>query len=280
MLQDKIRQLESSLATYFIAAQDEAILEQLRVQLLGRNGVFSALMDELKQASLGDKQLYGPRLNTLKQQALTAYEKQLSLLKKQALKSSLEKERYFDVTASTYVPHTGSLHPLTHFQQRIEDIFISMGYAIVDGPEVETPYYNFEALNIPENHPARDMWDTFWLDLPSLLLRTHTSSVQIHTLQETKPPLAIVAPGRVFRHEATDATHDFVFHQVEGLFVGKKISLSHLLGALQSFFTALYRMQELKIRVRPSYFPFVEPGLEVDISCPFCHTGCSICKQS
>jgi phenylalanyl-tRNA synthetase alpha chain len=280
MLENKIRQLEAELTTYFASASDEASLEHLRVQLLGRNGIFSGLMDELKAAPLADKQLFGPRLNALKQQALTLHEKQLNILKKRALEAELETEKFFDVTTTAYVSHTGTLHPLTHFQQKIEDIFISMGYAIVDGPEVETPYYNFEALNIPENHPARDMWDTFWLDLPSVLLRTHTSSVQIHTLQKVKPPLAIVAPGRVFRHEATDATHDFVFHQVEGLFISTKISLSHLLGTLNSFFKALYHNAQLTVRIRPSYFPFVEPGVEVDISCPFCTEGCSICKHS
>ena len=155
-----------------------------------------------------------------------------------------------------------------------------MGYQIVEGPEVETEYYNFEALNIPKNHPARDIMDTLWLTMPGYLLRTHTSTVQVHSMETKKLPLAIIAPGRVFRHEATDATHDFQFNQIEGVVIAENISLTHLLGTIKAFFRTLFNKEDLELKIRPDYFPFVEPGLEISISCPFCTEGCSLCKKT
>jgi len=251
-------------------------LESVRVSYLGRKGSIAALMSQLKDLEPDEKREIGPRLNTFKKDAQTAFEKRKNQI---SATKSTKAEDQFDVTA--YYPQLkGSLHPYTHIIEEIQNIFISMGFAIVEGPEVETPFYNFEALNIPEDHPARDMHDTFWLELPNLLLRTHTSSVQIRTLENTMPPVAICSLGRTYRHEATDATHDFVFNQVEGLLIDKDVSLSHLLGLMKEFFRALFHTDDLKIRVRPSYFPFVEPGLELDMSCPFCTSGCSTCKQS
>jgi len=150
----------------------------------------------------------------------------------------------------------------------------------VDGPEVETSHYNFEALNIPADHPARDMQDTFWLTLPGRLLRTQTSNVEIRTMEQQKPPFAIVSPGRVYRNEATDASHDFMFTQLECLVVDKHVSLSNLLGTVQLFLQRVFGREDLKIRARPGYFPFVEPGVEIDASCLFCTHGCSICKKT
>ena len=186
----------------------------------------------------------------------------------------------FDVTA--YAPNQlrGSLHPYTTTIAEIEDIFITMGFEIVDGPELETDFYNFEALNIPKDHPARDMHDTFWLPKPHHLLRTHTSSVQIRSLKSRKPPLAIVAPGRCFRHEATDASHDYLFLQCEGLIVSETISLANLFAVTKTFLQRLFKTEKLTIRQRPGYFPFVEPGVEIDMSCPFCTDGCSTCKKT
>lgn len=279
-LKDKITHLqkEFSQALTSVTTLDE--LEQLRITFLSRNGLIAALMPELKNLPLQDKQELGPIINNFKQFAHEAFESKKASIDNLLLQAQLGKDQHFDVTA--YVPKTtvGSLHPLTQVYKQIVDIFISMGYGILDGPEVETEYYNFEALNIPENHPARDMWDTFWLDVPGLLLRTHTSSVQIHVMETKEFPFAFIAPGRVYRHEATDATHDFLFNQVEGVVIGKDISLSHLLATLKTFFRALFKREDLELRVRPSYFPFVEPGIEIDISCPFCTTGCSICKKT
>ena len=259
------------------AAQTPAELEAVRVRYLGRKGSIATIMSQLKDLSPDEKREIGPRLNTFKKDAQAAFEKRKRHIA--ATKGEKEQKIPFDVTAYYRQPQ-GSLHPYTHIIQEIENIFISMGFAIVEGPEVETPFYNFEALNIPEEHPARETHDTFWLELPNLLLRTHTSSVQIRTLEKEMPPIAICSLGRTYRHEATDATHDFVFNQVEGLLIDKDISLSHLLGLMKEFFRALFHTTDLKIRVRPSYFPFVEPGLELDMSCPFCETGCSTCKQS
>ena len=155
-----------------------------------------------------------------------------------------------------------------------------MGYQIVEGPELETDYYNFQALNIPENHPARDLQDTFWLNLPNQLMRTQTSPVQIRVMETQQPPVAILSVGRAYRNEATDASHEFVFEQAEGLFVGKNVSLANLLATLKLFLQEIFESKNLEIRVRPGYFPFVEPGLEVDMLCPFCEKGCSVCKKT
>lgn len=176
----------------------------------------------------------------------------------------------------------GHIHPLTQVIDRISEIFTSMGFEIADGPEIETEHYNFDALNIPADHPARDMWDTFWLVPPDAgkLLRTHTSPVQVRYMESHTPPFRIVVPGKVYRYEATDATHEAQFHQVEGLVVGADISLAHLKGALDTFFNAFFGTN-IALRLRPSFFPFVEPGVEVDISCFKCGgTGCGVCKQS
>ncbi len=262
------------------AIDSHETLEQLRVAYLGRQGKIHGLMQQLKKLSVDGKREIGPLLNTLKQECTQAFEQKLNQLNAQALEADLKQQEHFDVTA--YTPETlfGSLHPMTLIIEHIEDVFISMGYQVVDGPEIETNFYNFEALNIPADHPARDMWDTFYLDVPDMLLRTHTSPVQIHAMEKKELPLAVIAPGRCYRHEATDASHDFVFMQAEGLLIDKQISISNLLATVKTFLKAIFETNKLEIRVRPSYFPFVEPGIEIDISCPFCSHGCSTCKQS
>lgn len=169
-----------------------------------------------------------------------------------------------NVTAPGKRPSRGHLHPLTLVQNKAIDIFSSMGFEVAEGPEVETEYYNFDALNIPKNHPARDMWDTFWLK-NSKLLRTHTSPVQIRYMEANQPPFRIIAPGRIFRYEATDATHEAQFYQLEGLMVGKKITFANLKAVMETFFQEFFGEKDIKVRLRPSYFPFVEPGVEVDI---------------
>lgn len=255
-------------------------LEQLRVELLGRQGTITALMHELKSLPLEEKRTCGPLLNELKQHVEQWYtHKHQSLLNDRIKQKELHQQQ-FDVTAYRRPLLNGSLHIYTHVLNRIHDIFLSMGFAIVDGPEVETDYYNFEALNIPADHPARESHDTFWLNVPGMLLRTHTSSVQAHAMEKAELPLAIIAPGRVYRNEATDATHDFMFTQLEGLLIDKNISLANLLAVTKTFLQQLFEKDDLSIRVRPGYFPFVEPGVEIDASCPFCTTGCSICKKT
>jgi len=175
----------------------------------------------------------------------------------------------------------GHLHPITHAINEINAYFAGLGFETVDGPEIETEYYNFDALNIPKDHPARDMWDTFWIKPRSAekLLRTHTSPVQVRYMEKNKPPLRIIIPGKTYRYEATDATHEAQFYQIEGLVVDKGISLAHLKGTLQGFFEHFFK-KETDVRFRPSYFPFVEPGVEVDMSCFRCKgtVGCPMCK--
>ncbi|HVW99857.1 MAG TPA: phenylalanine--tRNA ligase subunit alpha [Candidatus Babeliaceae bacterium] len=260
-------------------AATEGDLEQLRLIYLSRHGLLAGLMDQLKSMQLEEKKIYGPAYNKLKQELMSVFEEKKREIIQAKITQEQERLINFDVTAYYERPQ-GSLHPLTLVVEALEDVFMAMGFAIADGPEVETPFFNFEALNIPEHHPARELQDTFWLKTTPFLLRTHTSSVQIHALLEQKPPVALAAPGRVYRSEATDATHDFMFMQCEGLFVDKDVSMGNLIATLKVFLRKVLERENLRIRVRPSYFPFVEPGIEVDISCLFCKHGCSICKKT
>jgi phenylalanyl-tRNA synthetase alpha chain len=173
----------------------------------------------------------------------------------------------------------GHLHPLSQFQYEIEDIFTSMGFDVLDGPEVETEHYNFEVLNIPKHHPARDMQDTFWTE-DGNLLRTHTSAIQVRGMEHSKPPFKVIGPGRVFRYEATDASHENTFYQVEGMMVDKNISVANLIYFMKTLLREIFK-RDVKIRLRPGFFPFVEPGFELDINCLICGgSGCPVCKQS
>jgi phenylalanyl-tRNA synthetase alpha chain len=252
-------------------------LEAFRLSHLSRQGTIAEAMTQLKSCSVEEKRELGPALQEFKRAVTESFEAKSVQLHQAALQAEQNKQKHFDITAQKRTL-TGSLHPYTTLIQEIEDIFISMGFAIADGPELETPFHNFEALNVPEHHPAREESDTFWIN-PERLLRTQTSTVQIRTMLEQEPPIAVIAPGRVFRNESTDASHDFMFMQVEGLYVAKNVSIAQLLGTLNTFLTTLFK-KEMKIRVRPGYFPFVEPGLEIDASCPFCTTGCSTCKKT
>ena len=187
----------------------------------------------------------------------------------------------FDATLPGARVERGSLHPITQVTRELEDLFTSMGWLVLDGPEVETDFYNFEALNIPRDHPARDMQDTFRCDADGkLVMRTHTSPVQVRAMQRLKPPFRAIVPGKVFRQETTDASHEHTFHQMEGLCVGRDISVGHLIGAMKTLLRGVFG-RDIEIRLRPGYFPFVEPGFELDARCPFCElVGCSVCKRS
>lgn len=279
-LKTHIKQLKNELQAEISQAKSSSELEQIRVKFLGRNGSINAAMTQLKELSVDDKKIIAPLLNELKKEAELAYQNLKHKLEEQEFKTALLKKQHFDVTAYRAATTQGSLHIFTHIIQQLEDIFTTMGYEIATGPEVVTDYYNFEALNIPAHHPARELQDTFWLTNPQYLLRTHTSSVQIKTMEEKSVPLAVFAPGRVYRNEATDATHDFMFMQGEGLFIDKNVSMANLLATAKAFLRAFFEKDDLDIRARPGYFPFVEPGIEIDASCPFCTTGCSICKHT
>lgn len=278
-IQSEIAKQKNALKKALEAVKNEQELEQVRIDFLGRSGHISALMKQLKSLKVDQKREFGPKLNVFKATAEQAYNETKQALFKATLRKQQEQHRFFDVTAYTPDQQFGSLHIYTHIIDHLENIFSSMGYAIVDGPELETDYYNFEALNIPSDHPARDHHDTFWVS-DSLLLRTHTSPVQIRSIEKSDIPIAVFAPGRVYRNEALDASHEFNFMQGECLYIDKKVSLSNLLATAQAFLQAFFEKDDLKIRVRPGFFPFVEPGLEIDASCPFCSNGCSTCKKT
>ncbi len=279
-LKHQIESLHKEFVRNLESATRPDIIEHIRVKYLGRTGEIASLMSVLQTLSSEEKRIFGPMLNELKKNCEQAFNQKKENLEKEKFFILEAKEKNFDVTKYKPDRLTGSLHPYTKIIEHIQNTFISMGYEIVDGPELEEDYYNFQALNIPEDHPARDMQDTFWLTLPGKLLRTHTSSVQIRTMENRQPPISIISSGRVYRNEATDASHDFVFMQFEALFVDKDISIANLLATIKQFFQAIFERKDLEIRVRPGYFPFVEPGLEVDVRCPFCIIGCSVCKKT
>ncbi len=243
-------------------ADDLKKLEEIYRTYIGRKGKITEILRSLKDLSEKERKEKGKIANQIKQEISEMIkEKEHKLLAK---KDKNEKD-WIDVTAPGIKVPQGHLHPITLVQRQIEDIFQSMGFSILDGPEVETSYYNFDALNVPKDHPARDMHDTFWLKDLDLLLRTHTSPMQARYMEKNNPPLRIIIPGRCFRHEATDSTHDFQFYQVEGLMVGKNVSVANLKAIIEEFFKEFFSSSDIKIRLRPSYFPFVEPGFEVDI---------------
>lgn len=278
-LKNSCKELELNLDVEIQKIDSLDLLENFRIKYLGKAGLLTELLNQLKSLSLEGKKELGPILNNLKQLLKTLIEKKNQQLLEVQISQASKLKTGFDVTAyksSNY----GSLHIYSQVLEFVENIFISMGFEIIKGPEVETDLYNFEALNIPADHPARDIQDTFWLTIPHLLMRTHTSSVEVHIMKNRKPPFAIVAPGRCFRNEATDASHDFQFMQLEGLFVDKHVSLSNLAATVKTFLQAFFEKKNISIRLRPSYYPFVEPGLDVDMECPFCETGCNICKKT
>ena len=246
---------------------------------LGKSGLVGAMLASIKDAAPDDRRRIGQEANQLKGWIAEALEGRRAEL----AKALLEQERQaanFDPTLPARRLPVGSLHPVTQVTRELEDIFASMGYSILDGPEVELDYYNFEALNIPADHPAREMYDTFWCDNDyHLLLRTHTSPVQVRALEKLSPPFRAIVPGRCFRNETVDASHEHTFHQMEGLVVGEGVTVGHLIGTMKTFLRELFQ-RELEIRLRPGYFPFVEPGFEMDVRCPFCTDGCSVCKGS
>lgn len=256
-------------------------LEELRIHFLGRKGAFTLLNDQFKLLSIEEKRTIGPKLQQIKEAVHQEFERKKKRIIIDTFNEEQKKHVHFDVTASQLPPYKAHSHIYTKIIQDLEDCFISMGFDIVDGPELETDYYNFETMNIEPNHPARDAHDTFWVDIPKMLLRTQTSSVQAHQMETRTLPLAIFATGRCYRNEATDASHDFMFTQGECLYIDKHVSMANLLGTTKLFLQKIFGSKQITMRVRPGYFPFVEPGVEIDASCPFCNqAGCSLCKKT
>ena len=253
-------------------------LEAVRVEVLGRKGTLAAVSKDMGKLSQEERARVGKELNAAKQQLESAFEKKKAEFDGAALKARLDSE-WLDLTLPASGIPAGSLHPITQIQQEIEDLFRSLGFTVLDGPEVETEHYNFDALNIPADHPARDMQDTFWLEGGNLL-RTHTSPVQVRGMEKLGPPLRMIAPGRVFRNEAVDASHEHTFYQLEGMMIDRNVSVGNLIYFMKTLLTAVFH-REVTVRLRPGFFPFVEPGFELDIQCLICGgPGCAVCKHS
>ena len=251
-------------------------LEALKVKVLGKKGSLTALLRSMGQLSPEERPKAGQMINETREQLTALLEEKQQALSSAEKEMRLKKEA-IDVTEPRDLPEVGTIHPMQLVLNEVLDCFTSLGYKVVEGPEVELDHYNFELLNLPKNHPARDAQDTFYID-DNVVLRTHTSPVQARTMLTQKPPIRIVCPGRVFRADEMDATHSPVFHQIEGLVIDKNISMGDLKGTLDAFAKRLYG-DDIEVRFRPSFFPFTEPSAEVDLTCFNCHgKGCKVCK--
>jgi phenylalanyl-tRNA synthetase alpha chain len=272
-MKNQIEEVKSKFLSEILSVENEKQLEELRVKYLGRKGIIQSLFDKLREVPKEEKPALGKLLNELKELAQGKYnEKKLEIERKKARVESV-----VDLTIPGRLKYTGRKHPLTQTLEEIKKIFIGMGFEVASGPEIEDDYHNFEALNIPPEHPARDMQDTFFIE-DKIILRTHTSPVQIRVMESRKPPVRIIAPGRVYRNEAISARSYCLFYQVEGLYVDEGVSFAELKGTLLAFAKQMFG-SDVKLRFRPSFFPFTEPSAEVDVSCFICGgKGCRVCK--
>ncbi|MFN3301554.1 MAG: phenylalanine--tRNA ligase subunit alpha, partial [Patescibacteria group bacterium] len=277
---DEIKQLKEKAFQEISQVSDLLSLENLERKFLGRKGLLREILQKISQLPEKERPKIGRLINQTKNEIGEIIEKKK--LEIRNLKLGIEET--IDVTLPSEKIFLGHLHPSTQLKNEVADIFQSMGFEVLEGPELDNDWYNFEALNMPIEHPARDMWDTFYIkskvenQKPKLLLRTHTSNMQVRVMEKREPPLKICVIGKCFRHEATDATHEHTLYQIEGFAVDKKISLANLIYTIKSFLNALYK-KEIKIRIRPGYFPFVEPGLEIDMECTNCNgkgNGCQV----
>ncbi len=276
-MEDKIASVKSNAIEACEQAGNLQELQAARIKFLGKKGRVTSLLRGMGQVAPEIRPQIGQMVNQLKNQLEDLWDQREIMLKTKAEEDKLNQE-YIDITLPGRKPLTGSLHPLTLVLNDIKKIFISMGYQVVEGPEIETDYYNFEALNIPKDHPARDMQDTFYIT-KDFLLRSQTSPVQIHVMEKQGPPVRIIAPGRVYRSDA-DVTHSPMFHQVEGLLIDRGVTFADLKGTLQMFAEEMFG-PDTKTRFRPSYFPFTEPSAEVDVSCIMCKgSGCRVCSET
>lgn len=275
-MKEKLEALRLAAEAAAKAALDEKQIEEIRVKYLGKKGELTALLKLMGGLSPEERPKMGQLVNDAKAQVEKTINERRAALKAKATELKLKAET-IDITLPEKPVDAGGLHPLSIVTNDLIDIFQSMGFDVLDGPEVETDYYNFECLNVPADHPARDMQDTFYL-ADKILLRTQTSAAQIRTMENRKPPIRIICPGRVFRADEVDATHSPVFHQLEGLVVDKGVTMCDLMGVLEQFAREIYG-DDVKVRFRPSFFPFTEPSVEVDISCTECGgKGCRVCK--
>ena len=274
-MQKKIKSLEVEISNYLVNKGEE--LESFRLKFISKKGVLGELFEEFKNVSNEEKKILGKALNELKQLAEAKFKELSEKLESSAQTSSSK----IDLSLPPVSDKTGNLHPLNLTRYKIIEIFERLGFSVADGPEIEDDWHNFSALNFPENHPAREMQDTFFVERnPDMLLRTHTSNVQIRLMEKQKPPIRSIMPGRVYRNEAISARAHCFFHQIEGLYVDKNVGFSDLKQTLFHFAKEMYG-KDIEIRFRPSFFPFTEPSAEIDITCLICHgKGCNVCKHS
>ncbi|NLZ38446.1 MAG: phenylalanine--tRNA ligase subunit alpha [Firmicutes bacterium] len=278
-MQEKLKAIATGARTDISMAKSQEELKKIQVKYLGKKGEITAVLRGMGQLSPEERPLIGSLANKIRDELEALFAERELQLRKEEQQRRIAAEKV-DITLPGRPQELGHLHPLTTVMDEIAEIFLGMGFTIADGPEVETDYYNFEALNIPKDHPARDMQDSFYFN-PEMLLRTHTSPVQVHTMEKLAPqvPVRIIAPGKVYRRD-DDATHSPMFHQVEGLVIDYNVSLADLKGTLLLFARQMFGSHQ-QVRLRPSFFPFTEPSAEVDISCVMCHgKGCKVCKDT
>ena len=275
-MEQELLQLQTEAETKLSTLENQKDLEELRVRYLGRKGLFTGLLRQLGQVSAEDR----PRLGKLANQIKEELDLKFTARKPELTGSETgEGEIREDLSLPGRITPFGRLHPVTQIMDEVCSVFVDLGFAVAEGPDVELDYYNFEALNIPKHHPARDMHDTFYIN-DSILLRTHTSPMQIRAMEKERPPLRIIAPGKVYRCDS-DITHTPMFHQVEGFLVDHKVSFADLKGVLTVFCQKMFDQSDIRLRFRPSFFPFTEPSAEVDIGCVICRgDGCRVCKQT
>lgn len=288
-MKEKLDDIFNEFQSAISELKEQADVLAAKANFLGKKGKISEIMKSIGSMSPEEKKTIGPLVNETKNKMLNLLQDKLNQIEVDNINLKLEKER-IDITLLDNIksegPAHGGYHPRTIIQREIEDVFLSMGFEVLDGPHVEDEFHNFEALNIPADHPARDMQDTFWFHHPQsdeekkYLLRTHTSTIQIRGMLERKPPFRFIAPGTVFRCERTDASHEMVFNQLEGMMVGKDVSVAHLIYFMKTLLKEIFK-KYVKVRLRPGFFPFVEPGFELDIGCLICNgKGCSVCKKT
>lgn len=277
-MKEQLEAIQKEAISAFENCLDTKELDNLRVKFLGKKGLLTGILKQMGKLSAEERPVIGQLANTVRSKIETALSDKQKKLAESMLESKMKAET-IDITLPGKKNKLGSLHPLSIVENEIKEIFLGMGFEIADGPEVEYDYYNFEALNLPPDHPARDTQDTFYIT-DNILLRTQTSSVQVHVMENKKPPIRVIAPGCVYRSDAVDATHSPLFHQIEGLVVDKGITMADLKGTLEQLMQRLYG-EECKIRLRPHHFPFTEPSAEMDVTCFKCGgNGCRFCKGS
>jgi phenylalanyl-tRNA synthetase alpha chain len=275
-LKEQLKKIEELAVSELSSCTEIKALDDLRIKYLGKKGELTAILKQMGKLSAEERPVIGQLANKVRADIEEALSNKLTSLKASAQAEQIAKES-IDITLPGKKQTIGNLHPLTIVENEIKDIFMGMGFNIADGPEIDDDYHVFEALNLPPDHPARDTQDTFYIT-DNILLRTQTSSVQVHVMENQKPPIRIISPGRVYRSDAVDATHSPIFHQIEGLVVDKGITMSDLKGTLETLMKKIYG-NDCKLRFRPHHFPFTEPSCEVDISCYMCGgKGCPVCK--